>query len=141
MVELLNDFSHCRELLLKRLREPAPARSQLLTGPRQVGKTTLLLEIAGQFGEAAIYAAGDEPDAALPGFWERCWAEAETREVDRRYREMQMELAHANRVAGVGPPGPALTWTRIRCTTHSPRGRSLELLPAAEKLSSWPAAL
>ncbi len=67
MVELLNDSNHCRELLLERLREPAPARIQLLTGPRQVGKTTLLLEIARQFG----YAAGDEPDAALPGFWER----------------------------------------------------------------------
>jgi len=23
--------------------------------------------------------AGGEPDAALPGFWERCWTEAETR--------------------------------------------------------------
>jgi len=79
MVELRNDFNHCRELLLKRLREPAPGRIQLLTGPRQVGKTTLLLEIAGQFGDAAIYAAGDEPDAALPGFWERRWADAEAR--------------------------------------------------------------
>jgi uncharacterized protein len=77
MVELLNDFNHCRQLLLKRLREPAPGRIQLLTGPRQVGKTTLLLEIASQFGDAAIYAAGDEPDAALPGFWERRWADAE----------------------------------------------------------------
>jgi uncharacterized protein len=79
MVELLNDFNHCRELLLGRLREPAPGRIQLLTGPRQVGKTTLLLEIAGQFGDAAIYAAGDEPDSALPGFWERLWADAEAR--------------------------------------------------------------
>ena len=77
MVELVNDFNQCRELLLKRLREPAPGRIQLLTGPRQVGKTTLLLEIARQFGDAAIYAAGDEPDAALPGFWERRWADAE----------------------------------------------------------------
>jgi hypothetical protein len=79
MFELLNDFNQCRERLLERLREPAPGRIQLLTGPRQVGKTTLLLEIAGQFGDAAIYAAGDEPDAALPGFWERRWADAEAR--------------------------------------------------------------
>jgi len=79
MVELLNDFTHCQRLLLERLHEPAPGRIQLLTGPRQVGKTTLLLEIAGQFGDAAVYAAGDEPDAALPGFWERRWAEAEAR--------------------------------------------------------------
>ena len=79
MVELENDFAHCRRLLGKRLREPAPGRIQLLTGPRQVGKTTLLLELAREFSEAAIYVAGDEPDAALPGFWERCWTEAEAR--------------------------------------------------------------
>jgi len=79
MVELQNDFTHCRQLLLKRLQEPAPGRIQLLTGPRQVGKTTLLLEIARQFGDAAVYAAGDEPDAALPGFWERRWTDAEAR--------------------------------------------------------------
>jgi uncharacterized protein len=76
MVELENDFGHCRRLLGERLREPAPGRIQLLTGPRQVGKTTLLLELVRQFGEAAVYMA-DEPDAALPGFWERCWTEAE----------------------------------------------------------------
>ena len=79
MVELERDFEHCRRLLGERLREPAPGRIQLLTGPRQVGKTTLLLELARQFGEAAVYMAGDEPDAALPGFWERCWTETEAR--------------------------------------------------------------
>jgi len=79
MVELTNDFDSCRKLLFRRLREPAPGRIQLLTGPRQVGKTTLLLEVAREFGDAAIYAAGDEPDAALPGFWERRWADAEAR--------------------------------------------------------------
>jgi hypothetical protein len=36
--------------------------------------TALLLEIASQFGDAVIYAAGDEPDAALPGLWERRWS-------------------------------------------------------------------
>ncbi len=79
MTEFSNDYSTCRKVLLDRLQEPAPGRIQLLTGPRQVGKTTLLLEIAAQFGEAAVFAAGDEPDAALPGFWERRWAEAEER--------------------------------------------------------------
>jgi uncharacterized protein len=79
MPEFTNDYTRCRDLLLKRLREPAPGRIQLLTGPRQVGKTTLLLEIAAQFGDAAVYAAGDEPEAALPGFWERRWADAEAR--------------------------------------------------------------
>jgi len=79
MPEFANDFAACRQLLLRRLREPAPGRIQLLTGPRQVGKTTLLLEIASHFGDSAVYAAGDEPDAGLPGFWERCWADAESR--------------------------------------------------------------
>ena len=69
----------CRDRLLERLKEPAPGRIQILTGPRQVGKTTLLLDLAAQFGGAAVYAAVDEPDAALPGFWERRWADAETR--------------------------------------------------------------
>ena len=80
MMELSNDYTACRETLLKRLREPAPGRIQLLTGPRQVGKTTLLLDLAAHFGGAAVYAAGDEPDAALPGFWERRWADTEVRE-------------------------------------------------------------
>jgi hypothetical protein len=79
MAEIDNAFARCREVLLDRLKEAAPARIQLLTGPRQVGKTTLLLEIAAQFGDKSVYAAGDEPDAALPGFWERCWANVEVR--------------------------------------------------------------
>jgi hypothetical protein len=64
-------------LLAKRLGEPPPTRIQLLAGPRQVGKTTLLLELAEHFGESAIYAAADGPEAALPGFWERTWTRAE----------------------------------------------------------------
>ncbi len=79
MVEFSNDHTACRKALLQRLQEPAPGRIQLLTGPRQVGKTTLLLEIVARFRDAAIYAAGDEPDAALPGFWERRSADAEGR--------------------------------------------------------------
>jgi len=79
MSEIYNTFAHCRQVLLERLKESAPARIQLLTGPRQVGKTTLLLEIADRFGDRAVYAAGDDPDAALPGFWERLWVQAETR--------------------------------------------------------------
>lgn len=79
MADIQNAFVHCRRELRKRLKEPAPGRIQLLTGPRQVGKTTLLLELAAEFGDRAVYAAGDEPDAALPGFWERCWSSAEAR--------------------------------------------------------------
>lgn len=79
MTEFLNDYTACRKTVLHRLREPAPGRIQLLTGPRQVGKTTLLLEITAQLGDGAVYAAGDEPDAAVPGFWDRCWANVEER--------------------------------------------------------------
>jgi uncharacterized protein len=70
-------FQEARDLLVQRLAEPAPSRIQLLAGPRQVGKTTLLLEIAERHGKAAIYAAADGPEAALPGFWERLWVRAE----------------------------------------------------------------
>ena len=63
------DYVACRTFLLQRVREPAPGRIQILTGPRQVGKTTLLLELAHDLG---LYFAGD-PAAGLPGFWERVW--------------------------------------------------------------------
>jgi hypothetical protein len=72
-------YAACRDTLLRRSKEPVPGRLQLLTGPRQVGKTTLLLERVGKLGEAAMYAAGDDPGAALPGFWERIWQAAEAR--------------------------------------------------------------
>jgi len=70
-------YHDCREALARRLAEPAPGRIQLLSGPRQVGKTTLLLELADRTGEQALYAAADAPEAALPGFWERLWGRAE----------------------------------------------------------------
>jgi predicted AAA+ superfamily ATPase len=65
-----------RTLLRKRLAEPAPGRIQLVAGPRQVGKTTLLLELARRFKARSVYAAADSPEAALPGFWERLWSRA-----------------------------------------------------------------
>ena len=72
------DFDAALALLLQRLSEPAPGRIQLLAGPRQVGKTTLLLEIAKR-KHGAIYAAADSPESNAPGFWDRTWAEAERR--------------------------------------------------------------
>ena len=79
MSDIQDTFASCRESVFNRLKEAAPGRIQLLIGPRQVGKTTLLLEIADRFGERAVYAAGDDPDAAFPGFWERIWQDAEAR--------------------------------------------------------------
>jgi uncharacterized protein len=72
-----------RERLLARLAEPAPARIQLVTGPRQVGKTTLLLDLAARAGDAAVYAAADAPEAGLPGYWERLWTDVERKARDR----------------------------------------------------------
>lgn len=71
------DYVGCRELLGRRLREKAPGRIQLLTGPRQVGKTTLMLDLEETFRPRAVYAAADAPEAALPGFWERLWSRTE----------------------------------------------------------------
>jgi len=66
-----------RSLLCQRLAEPAPGRIQLLAGPRQVGKTTLLLDFAKQHDREALYAAADGPEAGIPGFWQRLWRRAE----------------------------------------------------------------
>lgn len=68
-----------REELRKRLGEAAPGRVQILAGPRQVGKTTLLLELAQEWGNRAVYAAADAPEAVLPGWWELQWQQAEDR--------------------------------------------------------------
>jgi len=70
-------YRACADLLRKRLEDPDPGSIQLLAGPRQVGKTTLLLELAERLGDRAHYAALDGPEAALPGFWERHWAGVE----------------------------------------------------------------
>ncbi len=63
--------------LAARLAEPAPGRIQLLIGPRQVGKTTLMLSLARTIGAQALYFAADGPEAALVGSWERLWLGAE----------------------------------------------------------------
>ncbi len=67
----------CRKLLGERLAEPAPARIQLLAGPRQVGKTTLMLELCEVRGARGLYFACDGPEMALPGAWEKVWSRAE----------------------------------------------------------------
>lgn len=87
-------FREARDVLAKRLAEPAPGRIQLLAGPRQVGKTTLLLEIAERHGKAAIYAAADGPEAALPGFWERLWVRAEETASTEQRAIVLLDEAH-----------------------------------------------
>jgi len=65
-----------RAKLIQRLEEPSPGRVQMLTGPRQVGKTGILLDLLRQWGDAAIYLAADAPEATLPGWWEIQWRRA-----------------------------------------------------------------
>lgn len=71
------DYQDCRRLLRQRLTEAPPTRIQLLAGPRQVGKTTLLLDLTREAGAEGLYAACDGPEAALPGFWDGVWTRAE----------------------------------------------------------------
>ncbi len=88
------DYVECGKALSQRLNEPAPGRIQLLTGPRQVGKTTLLLDVAKRFGKGSHYVAMDDPMAALPGFWERTWEEAESRAASGRAVLLLDEIQH-----------------------------------------------
>jgi len=74
---LPHSFSAIYQELRTRIFEPAPGLVQLLTGPRQVGKTTLLLLLAKDFGEQCMYVAADSPESSLPGWWEQIWKKAE----------------------------------------------------------------
>lgn len=87
-------FTECRKLLTQRIAEPAPGRIQLLSGPRQVGKTTLLLELAAMLGDSALYAAADGPEAAAPGFWDRLWTRAEQTATTRGRAVLLLDEAH-----------------------------------------------
>jgi predicted AAA+ superfamily ATPase len=63
-------------ILRKRFQEPAPALLQLLIGPRQVGKTTLLLNLSKKLGKQALYFTADAPEASLPNWKEQIWKQA-----------------------------------------------------------------
>ncbi len=93
--ESIRGYAGCRATLLRRLAEPAPGRIQLLTGPRQVGKTTLLLSLASALGERTVYAAMDGPGASLPGAWERIWGEAAERAGGGTTALLMDEIQHA----------------------------------------------
>jgi predicted AAA+ superfamily ATPase len=68
--KFINAYHAVRDELVRRLRESAPGYIQLLTGPRQVGKTTLLLELTKEFRGKAIYASADSSEGQLSGWWE-----------------------------------------------------------------------
>jgi uncharacterized protein len=87
-------YAACRDLLAQRLDEPAPGRIQLLAGPRQVGKTTLLLELAERLGPQAVYGAADAPEAALPGFMDRILGRAEALAASHGRSVVMLDEAH-----------------------------------------------
>ena len=72
-------YCEIRNELLRRLREAAPGRVQILSGPRQVGKTTLLLELARELGDRATYFSADTTEAQISGWWEQVVRAAEGR--------------------------------------------------------------
>jgi hypothetical protein len=82
------------DTLRQRLAEPPSHRVQLLAGPRQVGKTTLLLELERSWPTTAIYAAADAPAAALPGWWDNLWARAERAEQGAPVLVLLDEIQH-----------------------------------------------
>jgi predicted AAA+ superfamily ATPase len=110
------DYAACRAHLTRRLAEPAPGRLQLLTGPRQVGKTTLLLELAKLNGPIAVYATCDGPEAALPGFWERLWTQAT--EIARAQRKAILLLDEVQHVTDWAAR-LKVEWDRLR-RHHTP---------------------
>src|SRR4030095_11027104 len=77
--ELRLTFAECRDVLRRRLAEPAPGRIQIVTGPRQVGKTTLLLELAAAARGRAVSAPLDGREASVPGHFARLWTAAAQR--------------------------------------------------------------
>lgn len=97
--------------LLDRLAEPAPGRIQFLAGPRQVGKTTLLLAIQAQQGKHALYAAADGPEASVPGFWERLWVQAEAIAAGQDHAVVLLDEVHLLRDWAAQLKGE---WDRLR---------------------------
>jgi hypothetical protein len=69
-------YGRVAAVLRLRLAEAPPTRIQLLVGPRQVGKTTLLLKLGGEFGARAVYASADAPEAALPAWADGIWRQS-----------------------------------------------------------------
>ena len=88
------DYDSCKATLRERLEEKAPGRIQLLAGPRQVGKTHLIMELQEEFGDRAVYLAADSPEAALPGAWERLWTRAEQIAASKRPTVVFLDEVH-----------------------------------------------
>ncbi|MBN1982956.1 MAG: AAA family ATPase, partial [Chitinivibrionales bacterium] len=76
-VESHYTYTQLLATLRKRVAEPAPAFIQIVSGPRQVGKTTALLSLQKEDPEYTLYTTADAPEAALSIWWEQLWSKAE----------------------------------------------------------------
>ncbi len=63
------------ETLLKRLREPRRF-IQVVAGPRQVGKSTMVKQVIGQLQSPVRYASADEPTLKGPEWIAQQWSAA-----------------------------------------------------------------
>lgn len=79
MTDYIENFGYLavRQKIRARLRERPPTRLQLIVGPRQIGKTTLLLGLAEEWSGRVVYASADTPEAALPSWGDQIWQQAE----------------------------------------------------------------
>lgn len=66
------------EELSRRLRDPRRFL-QVVTGPRQVGKSTLVLQVVGALGVPALVVSADEPTLRGPGWLAQQWEAARLR--------------------------------------------------------------
>lgn len=64
------------DILIKRLQEPRPL-IQVVIGPRQVGKTTALLQIIKKWDGPTVYVSADGPAPPGPDWIEQAWRSAE----------------------------------------------------------------
>lgn len=63
------------DILKQRLQEPSPL-IQVLTGPRQVGKTTAVLQLLQKWDGPTVYGSADSPNALGSDWVERMWQTA-----------------------------------------------------------------
>jgi predicted AAA+ superfamily ATPase len=96
----LPDFrrSMCDELS-ERLRDPRRF-IQVLSGPRQAGKTTIALQVADEFEGEPHYASADEPGISSSAWVEQQWNHARFLAGQRGDREVLLILDEVHKLAG-----------------------------------------
>lgn len=86
-------------LLRRRLKEPRRF-IQVLAGPRQVGKTTLVRQVVESLGIAAHFASADEPAPPRSSWIEQQWDAARVAAASRGRNSLVLVLGEVQKVAG-----------------------------------------